>query len=306
MSDKPSLTSAIQGEWYDATKIKSFRNCPRKYYYRHVLGLVPVGSLSPDLTFGQGIHAALEYMYKGGDTVTRVPCPHGPCEFCNPNEGMIRAHYAEFMKQFPASSQDGKNTVFVGLSLLSHYLSKWNRETFGEILSVEQPFAIPFGKAVHGVDIYWVGKMDLTVRDSMGIAPVDHKTASRFGEFFEKGFKIDVQITGYIWATPRLFDEECNHAVINALRKSVRPSEEDLVRKITQRIPEEIESWEREVLHTISEIHACSETGVWPQNGDSCFNYWRECEYRCLCTTGSAGREGLIRGNYTTEKWEPV
>lgn len=44
----------------DATKLRSFMQCPRRFYYAHCLHLEPAGSQKIDLLFGGLVHDALE------------------------------------------------------------------------------------------------------------------------------------------------------------------------------------------------------------------------------------------------------
>lgn len=315
---QPSLVDTLQKEWYDATKINTFNTCPRKYYYRHIRELVPKGEIATPLSFGIAIHKALESFYKG-TWAEHVPCPaeHPPgpfddCPYCD-GHGKTRRFIADFLELFPAEAENGARTRFIGTSLLLQYALHWKDDPMlKKVEMVEQPFAIYLDHS----DCYWVGRIDLLVKDDKR-RPWDHKTTSRFGEAFEGGFKIDVQITGYIVAVQTMErDPSINEAVINALRVTTKISNESFMRKITTRMPHEIDEWHRTVGEAIATIRRYKALGedesgrdsaeAWPQNGQGCFAYNHACEYRSLCLMAPEKREALINAAYVVEKWEPV
>jgi hypothetical protein len=154
---------------------------------------------------------------------------------------------------------------------------------------------------------YYIGRMDLLIQWDGRTMPLDHKTTSRFGPSFESSFKIDTQISGYIFATRRLVDPKCNSAVINALRvtKNIDPNE-SFMRRITTRDSWELEMWEQELRQTVEEIQHAEREGLWPQDGQRCNDYNSLCPYYNLCLTHPAARQALEDANYIVDFWEPL
>ncbi len=52
---------------YDTSQLTAYRNCPKSYYYKYVLGLATIKPMEEegDRLFGTACHAYLEAKYKG-------------------------------------------------------------------------------------------------------------------------------------------------------------------------------------------------------------------------------------------------
>lgn len=288
-----SLVEDLGKPWVDSSKLKCFRLCPRKYFWRYELGIVPALSESTDLAFGSGIHKGLETFY-AGSAFELVP-DHSRYA----RDGKIRRMFKEFLDLFPEHLETKYKTRQAGLLLLANYAEHWKGESLN-VISVEQPAIMDMG------DYVYVTKMDLVVEDTDGIHPWDHKTASRFDAIFEGSFKIDIQITGYIAAVRRLFGSKARKAIINALKPSAKISNDNFLRKLTYRTDEELAAWEDQVKFMLTEIDSCRESDVWPMHDYACFAYYRECEYRPLCLSSNIQRPEIIERSYRRDVWEPV
>jgi len=283
-----TLEENLGCEWYDASKINCFRQCPQKYFYRYELGIITSGKPSVHLTFGSAVHLALESIYKG--TADVLVSYAGK---------QIPYYISEFLNNFTEADEAGFKTRETGVELLHEYRSKWgSREPFS-VDAIEQSACLDYG------DFKWITRMDLLINWDEEM-PLDHKTTSRFGDAFEGGFKIDIQMTGYIMATRRLRGNKCNKAVINALRVTKRISDESFLRKVTTRREDELERWELEIKRTIEDVRKSRRDGFWPMYGNSCYAYNTECEYRSLCLSSPMQREELIEANYVVDRWEPT
>jgi len=79
MSDSMSIPENLRdiigdADWFDASRVDLYLTCPRRYYYRHELHLLPnTGGNTDALIFGTAIHAALETHYHGTGW-DMVPC----------------------------------------------------------------------------------------------------------------------------------------------------------------------------------------------------------------------------------------
>lgn len=143
------------GEWLDASKIKEFQLCPRRYYYRYEEHLVPKttsakGYANP-MQYGVALHAALASYYDGsGLDESTCPCPGIECNFCKGQP--IPRMAALFLLYYPFDPEieldDNPRTADPrtrerGIEILHQYLERYGRETF-EVLATEIPFAIEF------------------------------------------------------------------------------------------------------------------------------------------------------------------
>lgn len=278
-------------EWYDSSKITSYRLCPRKFYYRYEKNLVPIDYTSTPMEFGSAIHKALESIYRDGPRVREADAYKFAKVFCD---------------AFPRHMEDRVYTQENGTELLACYILKWEHDKF-DILAIEQPFHLDMPDDIDGQGFTYAGRMDLVVEMDGKIYPWDHKTTSYFGDHFEKGFKLDVQMTGYIKANKVAHGEHAaSAAIINALRPTNKISPECFVRKETTRTPEELVEWEHELRATVDQIRSSRLVGRWIKHAPTaCFTYNRTCEYYGLCTAGESQRAALIDSAFEQKVWTP-
>src|SRR5262245_15577996 len=103
----------MEGEWLDSSRKAEFDLCPRRYYYRHELGIVPYKAPSENqlgeavvnwaspMQFGVALHAALVTFYQS-TAFNRVTCPCPEmigCEFCLGDS--IPNILAQFLLHYP-------------------------------------------------------------------------------------------------------------------------------------------------------------------------------------------------------------
>lgn len=284
------LERELGSEWYDGSKISQFRLCPRRYYYRHEEHLVS-DEPSFDLEFGIAVHKALELVYKGGYS-----------EIVDYNNRKMYAYAKVFLENYQNEPEKGYKTRANGLELLTQYIAKWNNEPF-EILGVEQALLMPSNEfsIQPKVDKFFVvGREDLHIKWNGEEMPLDHKTTSRFGDFFEKGFKLDIGQTGYMRMT------KTNKSCINALRVTNKIGDDSFVRKITTRTEEDFVEWEEEFVDSVTKIREARAKKLWSKTPSACFAYNRTCEYYTLCTASKQQRETLKETSYKREVWQPV
>jgi len=307
MSIPKNLRDLIgDAEWYDASRIDLLLTCPRRYYYRHELHLIPAdgGSNNDALTFGSAIHSSLEMHYKGKGW-DMVPCPHRnpldeECPFCR--GGQTRALFAKFLQCFPSNLETERRMQVTGLRLLAKYLEHYRDEPF-DIHAVEQPVIFPVD------DFYFVGKIDLLVTwPDWHIT--DHKTAGQVSDNYHRGFRIHTQLTGYMLAASAAIKEPVSKAIVNTLvvPRGAKPVEPDkhFVRRITTRNQADFDEWFITLRAAVAEIRRYRAEGSWPQRPSGCFNYNRQCEYWDLCTVAPSARPGIIEAQFKHEPWDPT
>lgn len=280
-----TLTSDLDSEWYDNTKLALYRLCPQKYYYRIEQGLVPKGT-DYALAFGIAIHKALETIYDG--------------TYKDKTDDMYK-YQKVFLDMYTSEPEKGHRTRAIGLELLTHYLVRWQNEPF-EVIGIETPFVL------HMSDFALVGRIDLLIKWDELVMPLDHKTTSFFGEHFELGYKLDPQPTIYMKAVDNLYrGQSVMKAVINALRVTNKITDESFVRKITTRNSREVDKCFADIRDTVGKIRQSAECNVWPRSApQACFAYNRTCEYYALCTSHNDQHTTLRDNAYNREMWQPV
>lgn len=303
------------GEWLDSSKVNEFYLCPKRYYYRHELNLVPfqhssATNFADAMHFGHALHAALATFYDGtAFDPSTCPCPFEPslgCLFCKGER--IPRIFAQFLLNYPDDPIDDRDprTRDRGLEILQQYITKWRREPF-QVIGVEIPFARPFD------GFTYIGRIDLLKLENGRISPMDHKTASRFGDQFLRQFKLSGQITGYIDSTHIILQEAfpdlppVTEGDINAIRVTTKIQDESFLRITTSRSPAEIAEWRQEVQDVFEHIKWYRQRGNFPKRAPfACHAYMRPCDYLPICEAQPGSRENIIANQYEVNPWNPI
>jgi hypothetical protein len=296
------------GEWLDSSKVDLLHMCPQKFFWRHELGLVPIGQegdFANPMQFGFALHKALESLYNDSGFSEDVTCPcptfHG-CEICDGKA--VPRFVAQFLINYPEDPSDEKDprTRARGLEILYQYIEKWRSDQF-EAIAVEVPFTIPFK------EFNFIGRIDLVGRwkDSGRIFPNDHKSTTRFGDLFDQQFKLSLQMSGYIVALEEITREPVDEAQINAIRVTSKIDDDSFRRLTTSRTPEEKRRWRQEVEEAFQQIKHFRSINFWPRHAPfACSAYFRKCEYYSLCISGEQTQRDLIQTAFEVKPWTPI
>lgn len=98
-------------------------------------------------------------------------------------------------------------------------------------------------------------------------------------------YKNSAQGVGYSCVLDVLFPDLSSYAVLYLVYKTLDKEYEQLpfVKTYLQRA-----TWIQELLLDIEVIKLYETAGVYPMNGDSCYSFFRECEYLNVCTLSTA------------------
>lgn len=190
-----------------ASQISDYSTCPRMYYFKYVLGLVPKAENSK-LFFGKGMHRGLEVYYKTGDA--------------DAAEAAYAAWLTEKTEALRAANADMevvKESADIGASLLAEYINyaRQNDNFIAEF--VEQEFVVPiWSPDGNETGMEHAGTWDGIVRDRYGkLWLMEHKTAKNFPS--ELDLKLNRQNRYYLLAAHQVFDEGVRGTVYNVIRK---------------------------------------------------------------------------------------
>jgi len=266
---------------------KTFKNCPRNFYWRNVRQLVPVGRDDNKLFFGQVIHRGLEMIYHGKDGGGEIS--------------------ALINKAFPG--RDGFKNKTMAAAMLDGYQARYRKEPF-RILAIEGSFTVPIrnpkitGRLSRSFELS--GKVDLVGLDSGGIFIIDHKTAAEItGDIIEK-LPLDSQLNLYAVALSHLFKAHVNRAMYNIIRKArIKPKKNETDAEFETRMDDiysNPENYHREMVilsdddrkatmqdlwETTQHLLEAYRTDTWTRNTDRCFDYFRPCPYFALCRSNN-------------------
>lgn len=180
-----------------SSSARTFHHCTRKYHYSYVQGY-RARSHSVAVQFGDVMHKLLEqyWLNRAGLLKTEITTPDNTL-----------SEYERIRL----------NTLFLA------YQTIWDRRDC-EVIAVEHVFNLPLINWItQQPDTEWGigGKIDLLIRDSQGIAIVEHKTTSQdasAGSDYRKRLTLDVQVGQYIHAS-ELIGYPTNRVIYDVIRK---------------------------------------------------------------------------------------
>ena len=274
--------------------------CPQAFFYNQILARVPT-SEAAGRNFGSTIHRGLEIRYHTKDL------------------NQAKTAMQEWLTANPQPEGDFRNFNHACL-VLDTYDQIYRKESF-EILHthagkfiIEASFALPFGK-VDNIPILYCGKIDLGIRDNLGIWSFDHKTAFQFGDTFTKQMSMDGGQRGYCWALKQVTGQQPKGYVIDAIRIR-RPKRGDEFRDIApcdatdfqrlrfQLTESELNEWQEDVLAMLENIFFMAKRDKWPRQRWQCVGKYGLCDYFDVCGSLPQHREQILNsGLFQDNVW---
>jgi hypothetical protein len=275
-------------ERISASRLSTFRECPRRYQHAYIRGRVPLAEPSA-LTFGRAWHSALEQWWLVG--------PEAAVAWLIEKAGDI-------------SAEDGARIA----AMLTHYNPPRSRY---ELIGTEREYTVPIinpdsGVRNRGYTFYL--RLDVEVRE---LATgdrwiIEHKTTSDeilgFGPYWQR-LQIDAQVAFYIIATG------CRGVLYDVVRKPMlrisKADEQRTVatglelsmayqRRVEGAIAEEPEKYyqfravektaedlaeaQADLYEQVQMLHNCHRRGMFPRNSNSCRTLYGTCPYLGVCT----------------------
>ena len=318
----------MKDRFFDNTRVQEFRVCPRKYYFRHVIDLVPSGRWSPPLVFGSSWHAAM-------DTLWPLVAKNAPKMG---DQEVVNAAYENFLDTWidqgaphpdDMTADEIKDleprTPFNAKEMLYEYLLQ--RRTFisdCEMLAVEKPFAVPLDP--NNPDLFYVGRLDKVVRKGKNILIPEHKTTTLysvkgiFRNTFLDQFSPNSQVDGYLHGGHMVYGDDVKAVWIDGalVHKKVH---DGFIFIPVERQTSQLDAWLWETRYFIDQIEGNwaayedekerggPETNAYmaafPKCTNSCQDFARNCPYIDLCKSWSnpMGRE--TPAGYVQDPWSP-
>lgn len=267
----------------DATKLNTYQECPRKYFYNYVLGW---RSDSPNihLEWGGGIHEGMDVLLRG----KRAGIPFS-------DERLREAAYAAFLEKYsrsfdPAFDEgNGNKTALGARMLLNAYCDYYERDPeVLKVLYVEIPGAVQVTE-----DHLLHFRIDTIVETPWGISSLEHKTTGMNSDTWANQWALSLQVGAYTHALHTNWPEDDLYGVlVNGL--IIKKRDCDFRRVPVQRFGNMMSAWlsqvhrllyamdhEFEVLADSTPDDPCLE--AFPMNTQSCTKYGT-CPYHAYCT----------------------
>src|SRR5574341_1293151 len=174
--------------FFDNTRLQAYRECERKYYFRHVRDWT-ADATKAALVFGGAWHDAMDVVWHVYAGIGNLPIDRQ--EVISHAMGAFDANWRK--EGFPGLEEflqlgleDQKamlpRTPMVAAEMLYGYIEA--REAFMrhdvELLAIEEPFAVPLDP--NDPHLWYVGRLDKVVRmkQSGAIKAIEHKTTSAY------------------------------------------------------------------------------------------------------------------------------
>ena len=290
----------------DSTSLGTFKECPRKYWYSIILGLVPRAE-SVHLTFGLLIHAAREDYEK----IRLIGRGHEEAL----QEVVHRALSATWNKELRRGTL-GDHKLKNRLTLIRSIV--WYLDEFGKgdsmetvVLAngrpaIELSFKFDSGlrSPVSDEPITFCGHLDRIARLNDEPYIVDIKTTGgtispRFFEEFSPGN----QFSMYCLAGRVAFGQRVRGVIVDGMQVAVGFTRS--LRGLVLRSEAQLNEWIADAKRWIGVMHQAAEADHWPQNDKACHHYGG-CPYRGVCGRSPGARSVVLEQDFTRRVWDPT
>lgn len=291
MEKTPLPELSAGNRYYDNTMLSAYKDCPRKYLIRHILGWRGTG-VSHALAFGLSWHSAMDTLWqhsRGLPTGARKDVIHLSMD------SFLKTWQAEGLPSEPTIEQMdvlGARTPGVAQAMLDGYLQeRWKIIQEAELLACEQPIAVPLPGVT---DVWYIGRLDKVISLNGDILTLEHKTTTEYkkdGGFktaYVEGWYSDSQIKGYQFGGGLFFpghsqvwvDAALVHKTVhNAFRLIPVAHQTPLLLEWAADTREWVERIETDTLR-IGTKHI-----AFPKNENSCMGKFGPCPFLNICRT---------------------
>lgn len=287
----------------DSTKVGTFMECPREFFYQYILGWRSEG-LSIHLEFGVAWHLAQERLARGLKEDGKYT-----------TEALTEAYelfYNYYRDCFPPELDDAHRPKDPAnaLEALTQYVERYKDDSF-EVMFTEVAGAVPVSEdaALHF-------KIDMVKQDVGGIYCVDHKTTGRDSQAWQHQWELSFQLFTYVHVLFSAFDEtdifgaEINGAI---LRKGGNDFRRIPVRKTMAQMM--VWQWHAELIlkairENVEQLMDASDADdmltAFPMNTTACCKY-SVCPYHAFCCSwpNPLRRCGEVQPGFQQDFWDP-
>ncbi len=278
----------------DHTCTKVFKECPRKYFYRIVLGYTLEDSkMAGIFAWGSAAHKFAEEIYQ---------------------DKPFNVAFVEALKIFKQPAYDSKwnhldAARFTSTCKELHALYTREKENGNVIIKgIEQPFNVllPDGTRIGG-------RFDMLIERNGRPLVRDWKTTTKQTSWFALTLNPNDQATRYAYAASVLAgwnssDPHRNKVdgvefivIENQKPTKSSPNNPKLSSQFISKSHEDLISWERDQMMVYKQIDLCRVLDVWPMHENHCD--W--CDYAVVCRQPTdASRAWKLKNDYQHRPWD--
>ena len=298
--------------FYDNTMLSSYKECPRKYFIRQVLGWRSAGTSLP-LIFGLSWHSGMDVVWQYAKQAEPGELP--------------RLAMAKFLETWEEEGQPAEldvsqvaqyepRTPGIAHEMYANYVEQRSKMMQScELIACEQPFAVPMPGLT---DVWYIGRLDKVIVYNGQTLVIEHKTTSEYK--VDGGFKTqyieswysDSQVKGYQFGGGLFFPGLTQVWVDAAL---VHKKVHDKFRFVpVQHQTPLLEEWIGGTREWISRLEfdqkEYDSTGLtpdtFPKNENSCMGKYGACPFLNICrTTPDPSKLAGPPEGYIIDRWEP-
>ncbi len=309
--------AADQRRFFDNTMLKDYKDCPRRYFLRHIKGWRKEGT-GTALVFGLSWHAAMDIVWEHfGKCDDRELLTLAAGEFDRTwvECGLPLDMDLEQLEKF------APRTPMVAREMLVGYLEKRRHILENcELVACEQPFAVPLpmDSAAPG-STWYAGRLDKVFRHQGSLIVGEHKSTTEYK--IDGGFKtqylqswyLDSQIMGYLYGGG-LFFEGLEQVWVDAALVHKKVHDAFKFIPVSHKFSM-LEQWIHDVLEWVHRVYRDEEKfalygnlrkGIFPKQQESCVGKYGMCQFVDICRTEpDPSQLDEPPPGFVQEKWSP-
>ena len=288
----------------DASKLQTYMECPRKYFYRYILGW-ETETDNVHLVFGEGWHRAMEHILLYGKSEKSI-------------KDAFQKFNDYYREHFPDPYTDetrGNKVPASALAGLVEYCNYYKADNF-EVLETEVAGTVPIDP--NNMDRKMHFRIDAICKDNSGYFILEHKTASRDSEAWRNQWFLSTQVNLYIHTLFCLYNRnDIWGGKVNGVvfRKRDRGFVRVPIRKTVEGINNwliQTQSWydamRRDTEAVLEEDIGAPAMKAFRMNTQNCIKY-NTCKYHDLCSIWAnplrRAQEGCPMG-FRVNWWNPA
>lgn len=289
----------------DSTAVRSFKTCPRKYFFEMVLGRTPKEE-APYFSWGTSYHKfreALERAYGfGHNKPPRFDEGHASEAFAIASEAGLKYWKKHGRDQEPDSKYAYMTTERLLKSFI-HAYKHWSREKMQgriEVIAVEFPFNVQLADGS-----FTSGRGDQLVRWNGKVWGRDFKTSSQNMSFYQRSLEPNDQFTRYTLAEGKLTGELIQGQFIEVLYNG-KPTQKDpkgpeIHEFTTSRTSSQLAQFEHEQTVINKMLTVCRENDTYPAFEPAC----PFCPFHSVCTKSTEGAMmAQLEAHFMVRPWD--
>ncbi len=311
---EPSSSPTSSSRYYDNSMLSSYKECPRKFLLRHVLGWRSTGVSMP-LAFGLSWHSGQDALWQFAGKVD------DPTELTN----LAIAKFLETWEEQGLNPEPdiaqadmwGARTPGNAHEMYHHYIAdRWKMLRTANLLACEQPFAVPLPQTK---DVWYVGRLDKVVEYNGETIVLEHKTttaysvSSGFQSSYIESWYSDSQVKGYQFGGS-LFFPAMTQVWVDAALVHKKIHNQFRFIPVQHQVPllkewiNDTREWVKRVeidLATLNNEGKLNQ-GCFPKNEGSCFGKFGSCTFLNICrTTPDPTKLAEPPEGWVVEFWKP-